>query len=68
MSAVFMNVAKIQVRWGYATLDTVQGWQDKKFLTAPEGDEVRAYWHELNPDPSPQVTDGGEADTQPSTN
>jgi len=65
MSAAFMNVAKIQVKWGYATLDTIQGWQDKKFLTAAEADQVRAYWHELNPEPvgDGEDTDGKQSDT-----
>jgi hypothetical protein len=67
MSAAFTNVAKIQVKWGYATLDTIQGWQDRKFLTAAEADQVRTYWHELNDPPADPEPDDPTSDTQPVT-
>lgn len=62
MSAAFLRVCKPLLRDDVANLDTIDIWVTRKFLTAAEADEARAYWHETHPPTDPD-TDGEQSDT-----
>ncbi len=67
MSATFLKLVKPLLKSGLASRNSIDAWESRKFLTSAEADEARAYWEEVNTPAADAVTDGGEADTQPST-
>lgn len=65
MSATFLKLVKPMLKNDVATLDTVDVWETRHFLTPAEAVEARAYWHETHPDPDAEPGPDTEPVTAP---
>lgn len=55
MSAAWARVLRGMIDRGTCTLDLIDAAENNRgVITAAEADDLRAYWHEKNPDPTPE--------------